>query len=101
MTSRSCSILGGNVGRCNMPRSNLEYIDLREVTEEEHGRTSALLIESSTRQGGEGLKVTGNLPHSYVFAPKTVKDAERLRDWLAGWIERQPNSSGIGWRTNA
>ncbi len=73
-----------------------EYIDIREVGGEpvggeEYRRTSALLDLVSTERGLEGLQVIGNLPHAYTFEPKTVRDAERLRAWLASWIERHPN----------
>ncbi len=33
------------------------------------------------------LRVTGNLPHGYLFMPTTRKDAERLRDYAEAAIE--------------
>lgn len=51
------------------------------IESKETGRRSTLLI------GGNKLFVLGNLPHGYTFEPTTIKDAEKLIDYLQAWLE--------------
>lgn len=44
---------------------------------------------SSLELAPDGLRVVGNLPHGYVFEPKSVAGALALKIWLTNWIGRQ------------
>jgi len=58
----------------------IEYIDLYS---KESLRASCL--ECGLIGGRRVLKVVGNLPHGYIFEPKDIRSANKLREWLGTW----------------
>ena len=58
----------------------MQYIDIVE----NDGRVSHFTVNEND------LRVSGGLEHGSRWAPKTNEDAQRLIDWLATWMENNP-----------
>lgn len=60
----------------------LDFISLKSVNEDsDESRTSSLAITDRH----SGLEVVGVLPHNYVFEPASIKDADKMIEWLQEW----------------
>lgn len=59
----------------------LRFIDLRRGE-------GVSTLEVPNDHKPDGLIVLGNIPHGVDIAPRNVKAALELIEWLEGWIER-------------
>jgi len=75
----------------------LKWIDIKragpqeEIDGQEVGAASLLIGSSEIKYKGgpDFLEVSGGLEHCAKIAPRSIADAEKLIEWLKGWIAEQ------------